>query len=102
MQKLYRITLTNGVERLVTRKEDDGKSIIGLWIWAKKRHLTDVMLDFIECVVAAEHVMMIDRPEDIVYDDPTEPEEEEEIVANSDIPRWMIDPKAYLDQKEEE
>lgn len=87
MQNLYRITLTNGVERIVTRQEDDGKSIIGLWIWAKKRHLTDVMLDFIECVVAAEHVMMIDRPEQIAYDDPTEPtEEEEDVQEYEDLP----------------
>lgn len=101
MQNLYRITLTTGIERVVTREETDGKSIIGLWIWALKQK-ADVMLDFNECVVNAEHVMMIDRPEQIAYDDPTEPEEEEEIVANSDMPRWMVDPKGYLDNKGEE
>ncbi|QIA28588.1 hypothetical protein [Phage f2b1] len=87
MQRLYKITLTNGVERVLTRNEPDGKSIIGLWIWAQKRHLLDVILDFNECVVNASHVMMIDRPEDIVYDDPDTPiEEEDDVQEYEDLP----------------
>ena len=65
MQFLYRVTLSNGVERLVTRKETPDKNIIGLWIWSQRPENKDkvVMLDFNECVINSNHVMMIDRPE---------------------------------------
>jgi len=101
MQKLYRITLTNGVERLVTRQEADGKSIIGLWIWSKKKHLTDVMLDFNECVVVAEHVMMIDRPEDIVAIDNEQDCMFVQPETNSNLPHWLVAPEGSVKEKEE-
>jgi len=60
----YKVTLTSGVERIVTRNETPDKNIIGLWIWSQKSQNKDmtIMLDFNECVINADHVMMIDRP----------------------------------------
>jgi hypothetical protein len=62
MKKEYKVTLKSGLERVVTRDEDETKnqSLIGLWIWASRR-IQPIIIDFNECVISSDEIAMIDR-----------------------------------------
>lgn len=102
MLNMYRLTLTSGVERLVTREEDENKSVIGLWIWARRQHGVHI-LDFNECVVDAAHIMMIDRPETVAAIDDDQDTMLVHRLDDTDkgyVRRDEVDPAWFLTAKE--
>lgn len=60
MQKFYNVTLKCGKERVLSRDEPDGRSVIGLWKWSMNQR-NAVIIDFNEASVNAEYIAMIDN-----------------------------------------
>lgn len=57
---VYKVMFKNGTERTLTRQEDDGRSVIGLWIWCLKQYGPKV-INFTECAVLASEIVAIDE-----------------------------------------
>ena len=54
----YKIILKSGLTIEVTRDEEQGKHVIGLWKWSKNQ-VREIIIDFNELSVSADEIAVI-------------------------------------------
>jgi hypothetical protein len=60
MQMIYEVTFKSGLQRTVSREEEPGKSVIGLWKWSMNQK-NPIIIDFTETAILSSEIAAVDR-----------------------------------------